>query len=105
MVLDCITKVVDPAESVEAVKVVDKDSGDTVRAVVAGELWPYPYDMVDAELVVRADPVAAVAVAIVPVEAVPVLKSEPIAASDVVVKVDPGVDIVLLVEANSVVES
>lgn len=101
--------VVDPVDPAKAVKVVDRDDGDIVRAVVVGEPWPYPYDMVDAESVVRAVPDAAVPVAVVPVEAdpveavavtaipavepKPVAEPAPCATSDPVVKTNPVVDV------------
>jgi len=71
-VLKFANVVVDPVDPAKAVKVVDRDDGDIVRAVVVGEPWPYPYDMVAAESVVRAVPVAVVPVEAVPVAAVPV---------------------------------
>lgn len=111
--------VVDPVDPAKAVTVVDRDDGDIVRAVVVGEPWPYPYDMVDAESVVRAvpnaavpdaavpdaavpvaavpveaDPVEAVAVTAVPaVEPKPVAEPAPCATSDPVVKTNPVVDV------------
>jgi len=108
-VLKFANVVVDPVDPAKAVKVVDRDDGDIVRAVVVGEPWPYPYDMVDAESVVRAVPDAAVPVAVVPVEAdpveavavtaipavepKPVAEPAPCATSDPVVKTNPVVDV------------